>query len=145
MPSPKVIAAPMMPRKGAAKVFAIDVGTNQLAWKLRQDPRVVVHEKTNARYLTDEQIITSTNLLALHNQNRLTFFVTGTCDMSTYDNPDLTSAGELVLTDNATGGAVAQAFYKQVPEAIVSGVEQRLRPELWLLLQEFCARYQVPA
>jgi 23S rRNA (cytidine1920-2'-O)/16S rRNA (cytidine1409-2'-O)-methyltransferase len=39
--------------KGAAKVFAIDVGTNQLAWKLRQDPRVVVHEQTNARYLTD--------------------------------------------------------------------------------------------
>ena len=36
---------------GAAKVYAIDVGTNQLAWKLRQDPRVVVHEQTNARYL----------------------------------------------------------------------------------------------
>jgi 23S rRNA (cytidine1920-2'-O)/16S rRNA (cytidine1409-2'-O)-methyltransferase len=41
-------------QRGAAKVFAIDVGTNQLAWKLRQDPRVVVHEKTNARYLTNE-------------------------------------------------------------------------------------------
>jgi len=40
--------------KGAAKVFAVDVGTNQLAWKLRQDPRVVVHEQTNARYLTGE-------------------------------------------------------------------------------------------
>ena len=41
-------------QKGAAKVFAIDVGTNQLAWKLRQDPRVIVHEQTNARYLTTE-------------------------------------------------------------------------------------------
>jgi len=41
---------------GAAKVFAVDVGTNQLAWKLRQDPRVVVHEQTNARYLTDEVV-----------------------------------------------------------------------------------------
>jgi 23S rRNA (cytidine1920-2'-O)/16S rRNA (cytidine1409-2'-O)-methyltransferase len=41
-------------QKGAAKVFAVDVGTNQLAWKLRQDPRVVVHEQTNARYLTPE-------------------------------------------------------------------------------------------
>jgi 23S rRNA (cytidine1920-2'-O)/16S rRNA (cytidine1409-2'-O)-methyltransferase len=40
-------------QKGAAKVFAVDVGTNQLAWKLRQDPRVAVHEQTNARYLTD--------------------------------------------------------------------------------------------
>jgi 23S rRNA (cytidine1920-2'-O)/16S rRNA (cytidine1409-2'-O)-methyltransferase len=37
--------------RGAAKVHAVDVGTNQLAWKLRQDPRVVVHEKTNARNL----------------------------------------------------------------------------------------------
>ena len=40
-------------QRGAAKVFAIDVGTNQLAWSLRQDPRVIVHEQTNARYLTD--------------------------------------------------------------------------------------------
>jgi 23S rRNA (cytidine1920-2'-O)/16S rRNA (cytidine1409-2'-O)-methyltransferase len=40
-------------QRGAAKVFAVDVGTNQLAWSLRQDPRVIVHEKTNARYLTD--------------------------------------------------------------------------------------------
>jgi 23S rRNA (cytidine1920-2'-O)/16S rRNA (cytidine1409-2'-O)-methyltransferase len=36
---------------GAAKVHAVDVGHGQLAWKLRCDPRVVVHEKTNARYL----------------------------------------------------------------------------------------------
>lgn len=42
--------------KGAAKVYAVDVGTNQLAWKLRQDPRVVVHEQTNARSL-DASII----------------------------------------------------------------------------------------
>jgi 23S rRNA (cytidine1920-2'-O)/16S rRNA (cytidine1409-2'-O)-methyltransferase len=37
---------------GASKVFAVDVGHGQLAWKLRQDPRVVVMEKTNARELT---------------------------------------------------------------------------------------------
>jgi 23S rRNA (cytidine1920-2'-O)/16S rRNA (cytidine1409-2'-O)-methyltransferase len=37
---------------GAAKVYAVDVGQGQLAWKLRQDPRVVVMEKTNARTLT---------------------------------------------------------------------------------------------
>ena len=39
-------------QRGAAKVYAVDSGTNQLAWKLRRDPRVVVHERTNARYLT---------------------------------------------------------------------------------------------
>ena len=42
--------------RGAAKVYAVDVGTNQLAWKLRQDPRVVVHEQTNARSLTAQQV-----------------------------------------------------------------------------------------
>lgn len=41
---------------GASKVFAVDVGHGQLAWKLRSDERVVVLEKTNARYLTDEEI-----------------------------------------------------------------------------------------
>lgn len=43
-------------QKGAAKVFAVDSGTNQLAWKLRNDPRVAVHEQTNARYLSDETL-----------------------------------------------------------------------------------------
>ncbi|MDP9086683.1 MAG: TlyA family RNA methyltransferase, partial [Pseudomonadota bacterium] len=42
--------------QGAVKVFAVDVGTNQLAWKLRQDPRVVVMEQTNAKLLTREII-----------------------------------------------------------------------------------------
>lgn len=42
--------------RGALKVYAVDVGTNQLAWKLRTDPRVVVHEQTNARSL-DEALI----------------------------------------------------------------------------------------
>ena len=37
--------------RGAARAYAVDVGTNQLAWKLRQDPRVIVHEQTNARSL----------------------------------------------------------------------------------------------
>ena len=41
---------------GAARVFAIDVGRGQLAWKLRQDPRVVVMERTNARHLTAAQM-----------------------------------------------------------------------------------------
>jgi len=42
--------------KGAAKVYAVDSGTNQLAWKLRQDPRVIVHEQTSARILTAEHV-----------------------------------------------------------------------------------------
>jgi 23S rRNA (cytidine1920-2'-O)/16S rRNA (cytidine1409-2'-O)-methyltransferase len=50
-------------QRGAARVFAVDVGTNQLAWKLRQDPRVTVHEQTNARYLTDAIVTEPVDIL----------------------------------------------------------------------------------
>jgi 23S rRNA (cytidine1920-2'-O)/16S rRNA (cytidine1409-2'-O)-methyltransferase len=43
-------------QRGAAKIYAIDVGTNQLAWKLRTDPRVISKEKTNIREVTREQV-----------------------------------------------------------------------------------------
>ena len=45
-----------MLQNGAAKVYAIDVGTNQLAWKLREDRRVVSMEKTNIRYVTEDDL-----------------------------------------------------------------------------------------
>ena len=45
-----------MLQKGATKVYSIDVGYGQLAWKLRQDERVVNLERTNVRYITNEQI-----------------------------------------------------------------------------------------
>ncbi|KIL45937.1 TlyA family RNA methyltransferase [Jeotgalibacillus campisalis] len=44
-------------QNGAAMSYAVDVGSNQLAWKLRQDERVVVMEKTNFRYLTPDALI----------------------------------------------------------------------------------------
>ena len=43
-------------QRGAARVYAVDVGYGQLAWKLREDPRVVVLEKTNIRHLHPEQL-----------------------------------------------------------------------------------------
>ena len=43
-------------QNGASKVYSVDVGYGQLAWKLRNDDRVMVMEKTNARYLTEEQV-----------------------------------------------------------------------------------------
>ncbi len=45
-----------MLQNGAKRVYAVDVGYGQLAWKLRTDPRVICLERTNARYLTREQI-----------------------------------------------------------------------------------------
>jgi 23S rRNA (cytidine1920-2'-O)/16S rRNA (cytidine1409-2'-O)-methyltransferase len=49
--------------RGVARVHAVDVGRGQLAWKLRQDPRVVVHEGINARYLSRAEIPDPIDLL----------------------------------------------------------------------------------
>ena len=65
----------------------------------------------------DEQILTNSSVLALRNPNKLTFFTTGTCDFSTFDNPDFTSAGEQVLTDNPTGGAIGLFTTTRVVDA----------------------------
>jgi 23S rRNA (cytidine1920-2'-O)/16S rRNA (cytidine1409-2'-O)-methyltransferase len=50
-------------QRGAAHVFAVDSGTNQLAWKLREDPRVTVYEQTSARLLTPEMIDRPCNMV----------------------------------------------------------------------------------
>lgn len=50
-------------RRGAAKIYAVDSGTNQLDWKLRQDPRVVVLEQTSARSLTAATIPDAPHLI----------------------------------------------------------------------------------
>ncbi len=50
-------------QRGAEKVFAVDVGQGQLAWKLRQDKRVVVMEKTNARFLKPENFPAPADLI----------------------------------------------------------------------------------
>ena len=50
-------------QRGAARVFAVDSGTNQLAWKLRRDPRVAVHERTNARYLDTATVTEPVDLI----------------------------------------------------------------------------------
>jgi 23S rRNA (cytidine1920-2'-O)/16S rRNA (cytidine1409-2'-O)-methyltransferase len=49
--------------KGAARVYAVDVGHGQLAWKLRSDPRVIVLERTNARHLTAAEIPEAVDLI----------------------------------------------------------------------------------
>jgi 23S rRNA (cytidine1920-2'-O)/16S rRNA (cytidine1409-2'-O)-methyltransferase len=49
--------------RGAVKIYAVDVGQGQLAWRLRQDPRVVVLERRNARYLTRAEIPDAPSLI----------------------------------------------------------------------------------
>ena len=53
----------MLLKRGAAKVYAVDVGRGQLAWELRNDPRVVVLEETNARTLTRDQVPEPVNVV----------------------------------------------------------------------------------
>lgn len=50
---------------GAAKVYAIDVGTNQLAWKIRSDPRVITREKFNARHLQPQDLPEAVDLIVI--------------------------------------------------------------------------------
>jgi 23S rRNA (cytidine1920-2'-O)/16S rRNA (cytidine1409-2'-O)-methyltransferase len=52
-------------QQGAEKVWAIDVGHSQLDWKIRSDPRVVVREKLNARYLTRDDIPDAIDLIVI--------------------------------------------------------------------------------
>ncbi|ATW24058.1 TlyA family RNA methyltransferase [Candidatus Formimonas warabiya] len=52
-------------QNGASKVFAVDVGYGQLDWKLRQDPRVVVLERVNARYLTAGEITEAVDMITI--------------------------------------------------------------------------------
>ncbi|MCL2513871.1 MAG: TlyA family RNA methyltransferase [Oscillospiraceae bacterium] len=57
--------ADCMLQNGASKVYCVDVGYGQLAWKLRNDPRVVNFERTNARYLKDGQISEKCNFISV--------------------------------------------------------------------------------
>ena len=52
-------------KNGASKIYAIDVGYGQLAWSIRNDPRVVVMERTNIRYVTEEQVPDRPDLAAI--------------------------------------------------------------------------------
>jgi 23S rRNA (cytidine1920-2'-O)/16S rRNA (cytidine1409-2'-O)-methyltransferase len=52
-------------QRGATKVHAVDVGTNQLVWKLRNDPRVIVKEKFNARRLVEEDLGEKVSLIVI--------------------------------------------------------------------------------
>jgi 23S rRNA (cytidine1920-2'-O)/16S rRNA (cytidine1409-2'-O)-methyltransferase len=52
-------------QRGAARVHAVDVGKGQLDWRLRRDPRVIVHDEVNARYLTDAVLAEQVDLVTI--------------------------------------------------------------------------------
>src|ERR1700682_3952615 len=97
-------------QRGAAKVYAIDVGQGQLAWKVRTDPRVVVREKLNARYLRSEDIPEKIDLCVIDvSFISLTLILSNAFDLVTPNGVILALIKpqfELQATDVAHGGIV---------------------------------------
>jgi 23S rRNA (cytidine1920-2'-O)/16S rRNA (cytidine1409-2'-O)-methyltransferase len=93
--------------RGAARVYAVDVGRGQLAWKLRQDPRVVVHEATNARYLAGAQIPEPIDLI--------------TCDASFIGLSTLLPAPLVLAADRAQLVALIKPQFEAGPMDVGKG------------------------
>ena len=93
--------------KGAARVHAVDVGRGQFAWKLRQDPRVVVHEGVNARYLSCAEIAEPIDLV--------------TCDASFIGLATVLPAGLALTADNAALVALIKPQFEAGPGEVGKG------------------------
>jgi 23S rRNA (cytidine1920-2'-O)/16S rRNA (cytidine1409-2'-O)-methyltransferase len=92
---------------GAARVHAVDVGRGQLAWKLRQDPRVVVHEGVNARYLSRTEIAEPIELV--------------TCDASFIGLGTLLPAALALTAENAALVALIKPQFEAGPRDVGKG------------------------
>jgi len=116
-------------QRGAAKVFAIDVGHGQLAWKLRNDPRVVVMEKLNARFLSREQIPQLVDLCVIDvSFISLTLILPRAFELITQDGMILALIKpqfELEREDVGRGGIVREpALHEKAQQKIVKFVEE---------------------
>jgi 23S rRNA (cytidine1920-2'-O)/16S rRNA (cytidine1409-2'-O)-methyltransferase len=92
---------------GAAKVHAVDVGHGQLAWKLRNDPRVVVHERTNARMLDRDIIVDPVEALV--------------CDASFIGLATVLPAGLALCVPNAWAVALIKPQFEAGPRLVGKG------------------------
>jgi 23S rRNA (cytidine1920-2'-O)/16S rRNA (cytidine1409-2'-O)-methyltransferase len=93
--------------RGAVRVHAVDVGRGQLAWKLRQDPRVIVHEGINARYLTATQIPDAIDLI--------------TCDAAFIGLATVLPASLTLTADRAQLVALIKPQFEAGPAAVDRG------------------------
>jgi 23S rRNA (cytidine1920-2'-O)/16S rRNA (cytidine1409-2'-O)-methyltransferase len=116
-------------QRGAAKVFAIDVGHGQLAWKLRNDPRVVAMEKVNARFLSREQIPQPVDLCVIDvSFISLTLILPRAFELITQDVMILALIKpqfELKREDVGRGGIVREpALHEKAQQKIANFVEE---------------------
>jgi 23S rRNA (cytidine1920-2'-O)/16S rRNA (cytidine1409-2'-O)-methyltransferase len=92
---------------GAVKVYAVDVGRGQLAWKLRQDERVVVRDEVNARYLTAAEIPEPVDII--------------TCDASFIGLATVLPAALALATPRASLVALIKPQFEAGPGAVGKG------------------------
>ena len=116
-------------QRGAAKVFAVDVGHGQLAWKLRNDPRVVVSEKLNARFLSRENVPEDVDLCVIDvSFISLTLILPRAFELVTENGVILALIKpqfELRRQDVARGGIVREpALHEKAQQKIVKFVEE---------------------
>ena len=116
-------------QRGAAKVFAVDVGHGQLAWKLRNDPRVAVIEKVNARFLSREHVPQDVNLCVIDvSFISLTLILPRAFELVTPDGMILALIKpqfELGRRDVGRGGIVREpALHEKAQQKIVKFVEE---------------------
>jgi 23S rRNA (cytidine1920-2'-O)/16S rRNA (cytidine1409-2'-O)-methyltransferase len=93
--------------RGAARVHAVDVGHGQLAWKLRQDPRVVVHERLNARHLTRAHVPEAVDMI--------------TCDASFIGLATVLPASFALAADRAQLVALIKPQFEAGPAQVGKG------------------------
>jgi 23S rRNA (cytidine1920-2'-O)/16S rRNA (cytidine1409-2'-O)-methyltransferase len=116
-------------QRGAAKVFAVDVGHGQLAWKLRNHPRVVVMEKVNARFLSREQVSKLVDLCVIDvSFISLTLILPRAFELITQDGMILALIKpqfELRRKDVGRGGIVREpALHEKAQQKIAKFVEE---------------------
>jgi 23S rRNA (cytidine1920-2'-O)/16S rRNA (cytidine1409-2'-O)-methyltransferase len=116
-------------QRGVAKVFAVDVGRGQLAWKIRNDPRVVVLEKVNARFLSREEIPQPVDLCVIDvSFISLTLILPPAFELITPDGMVLALIKpqfELQRQDVGRGGIVRDlALHEKAQQKIVKFVEE---------------------
>jgi 23S rRNA (cytidine1920-2'-O)/16S rRNA (cytidine1409-2'-O)-methyltransferase len=114
---------------GARKVFAVDVGHGQLAWKIRRDPRVVVLEKTNARHLSHAEIAEPIELCVIDvSFISLTLILPGASDLLTPDGVILALIKpqfELAREDVGRGGVVRDpALHARAQQKVAAFAEK---------------------
>ena len=123
-------------QRGANKVYAIDVGYGQIAWKLRNDPRVIVYEKLNARFLSQADVPELVHICVIDvSFISLTLILPNAIDLVTANGVILALIKpqfELQRGDVARGGIVRDpALHKKATDKIVSfaGNDKRLSVE----------------